>query len=55
MRFFVALLLRMTPVNAVSGWALVIDCISRCAEPYSLIIFSRPSICEIDANKPDAF
>ena len=25
MRFFVALLLRMTPINAVSGWALTIN------------------------------
>jgi hypothetical protein len=25
MRFFVALLLRMTPINAVSGWALIIS------------------------------
>jgi hypothetical protein len=32
-------LLRMTPINAVSGWALVIDSISRCAEPYFLPSF----------------
>jgi putative effector of murein hydrolase LrgA (UPF0299 family) len=41
-------LIRMTPINAVSGWALVIDCISRCAEPYSLIIFSSSPICHMD-------